>query len=93
MVLPRAAAFQKIPGQHRIATMLILYGTSACHLCEQAADLLDALGAGYRSEDISASDELFERYGLTIPVLRREDGAELNWPFDRAALCEFIGPG
>jgi len=73
--------------------MLILYGTSACHLCEQAAALLDALGASYAEEDISTSEVLFERYGLTIPVLRRGDGAELNWPFDESDLRAFLVGG
>ncbi|MBT3411514.1 MAG: glutaredoxin family protein, partial [Halieaceae bacterium] len=40
--------------------------------------------------DVSESDVLFERYGLTIPVLKREDDAELNWPFDAARLAAFV---
>jgi hypothetical protein len=47
--------------------------------------------------DISESDELFERYGLTIPVLRLEDGLEdgreLNWPFNEETLRRFLGQG
>ena len=70
--------------------MHILYGTSACHLCEIAAALLDNAGVPYRHVDISESDDLFERYGVTIPVLRREDGEELNWPFDAQALGAFL---
>ena len=71
--------------------MLTLYGTSACHLCELAAALLVATGCRFEEVDISDSDALFERYGLTIPVLRREDGEELNWPFDEEALARFLG--
>jgi glutaredoxin len=71
--------------------MLILYGTTACHLCELAAALLSAAGVSFEEVDISQSDELFERYGLTIPVLRRDDGQELNWPFDEEALAHFLG--
>ncbi len=70
--------------------MLILYGTSACHLCELAAALLDAAGLVYEEVDISEDDALFERYGVTIPVLRRADGMELNWPFDEEALARFL---
>ena len=41
--------------------------------------------------DISVSDELFGRYGLIIPVLRREDcGRELNWPFDEGGIARFL---
>ena len=72
-----------------------LYGTSACHLCDQAAALLDAErdnGARFDFErvDISEDDGLFERYGLTIPVLRHPDGRELNWPFEATALGRFL---
>lgn len=73
--------------------MLMLYGTSACHLCEQAADLLTVAGHSFRHVDISDSDALFARYGVLIPVLRREDGEELNWPFDGAALQCFLEAG
>jgi hypothetical protein len=75
--------------------MLVLYGTSACHLCEQAEALLvAALSTGdnvdYRKIDISTDDALFERYGWSIPVIARPDGKELNWPFDAIILGEFI---
>jgi hypothetical protein len=40
--------------------------------------------------DIADSDELFERYGLLIPVLRHADGRELRWPFDPAQLRLFL---
>ena len=70
--------------------MLTLYGTSACHLCELAAALVHAAGVPFEEVDISESDRLFERYGVTIPVLRREDGEELNWPFDEEALTRFL---
>ena len=65
---------------------LTLYGTSACHLCELAEGLLQELAAAgvtleYEKLDISESDELFERYGLLIPVLAFPGGTELCWPF------------
>lgn len=70
--------------------MMILYGTSACHLCEEAESMLVQQGAEYRSVDISESDELFERYGLTIPVLKNDNGQELNWPFSPQQLAGFL---
>ena len=73
----------------------LLYGTSACHLCELAEDMLIALRARggavtYEKCDIAESDLLFERYGLRIPVLLHPDGRELGWPFDAASLAEFV---
>ena len=74
----------------------VLYGTSACHLCELAEELLIALGRDtpelvFEKVDISGVDELFERYGLRIPVLRDAAGRELDWPFTAGQLREFAG--
>lgn len=75
---------------------LILYSTSACHLCEQAKELLWPLlenQAIRLSEiDIAESDELLERYGVRIPVYKfshRQE--ELAWPFDTTQLQNFLG--
>lgn len=71
---------------------LRLYGTSHCHLCEQAEALLRQLGCDARHIDIVEDDALLERYGVRIPVLLRTDtGAELGWPFDAAAIRDFLG--
>lgn len=75
--------------------VVILYGTSACHLCEQAKAIIDAtLDPEFfdiRLMDIADSDSLIERYGTRIPVLRRDaDGAELGWPFDVDSLMAFL---
>jgi len=69
----------------------VLYGTSACHLCEIAEAMLEGQGAVFDKVDISTSDDLFERYGVRIPVLRRPDGRELGWPFSETELAEFLG--
>ena len=77
-------------------TALVLYGTSACHLCELAEDMLldvQALRPGLQFEkiDIANDDQLIERYGVRIPVLKRlSDGAELGWPFDDFTLREWL---
>jgi len=82
-----------------------LYGTSACHLCEIAEQMLQGLqqsqkqqsqkqagtAFGFDKVDISESDTLFERYGVLIPVLKHPDGRELNWPFSQAQLEQFLG--
>lgn len=72
---------------------LILYTTSACHLCELAEEListtLDFNTLQVEAVDIAESDALIERYGIRIPVLC--DGPrELGWPFDQAQLRAFI---
>lgn len=73
-------------------TELELYGTAGCHLCEEARALLNALAIDARHIDIAGDDQLVERYGVRIPVLRRVDGAELGWPFAREDIARFIRP-
>lgn len=73
---------------------LQLLGTQGCHLCDLAeAMLLQALD---RSQvevqliDIAASDDLFELYGVKIPVLRCPvSQTVLCWPFDELAVKRF----
>ena len=65
---------------------LLFYTTSGCHLCEYAAEMLAELARSRQFTltpvDISESEDLVARYGLTIPVLRNPaTGSELNWPF------------
>lgn len=72
-----------------------LYGTQACHLCEQAQDMIDHVRTGldeFRVDivDISEAEDLFERYGIRIPVLRHEDQRELDWPFTPDELIAFL---
>lgn len=74
------------------ATMkLILYGTTYCHLCEQAEAVLQAIGVHAEHIDIAEDDALLEKYGVRIPVVKRGDtGEELGWPFDEVAARRFI---
>ena len=83
-------------------TRLLLFSTAACHLCEQALELLQPFlqqgleeqrrGSWSLSEvDISEADDLFQRYGLIIPVLHHaSSGNELNWPFDAESVQRFL---
>jgi hypothetical protein len=64
-----------------MTTFLTLYGTEHCHLCEHAQALLAQAGLEWHNVDIAESDVLLERYGTRIPVLRHDNGKELNWPF------------
>ncbi len=77
----------------------VLYGTSACHLCEEAKAVLWSLSQGltFVEEDIAEDDLLFERYGVRIPVLGFKTSAsdslpiqELGWPFDVEGVMAFV---
>lgn len=70
-----------------------LYATSACHLCELAAQMLQEIEPtlNVQSIEIADDDALITRYGTTIPVLKRLDtNAELNWPFTNLDIEKFI---
>lgn len=71
--------------------MITLYSTEGCHLCEMAFSLCQSVGIDRLVEhvDIAFDDELFSRYGVTIPVLRANEN-ELNWPFDKQQLIQWL---
>ena len=59
-----------------------LLTTAGCHLCEEAQALVQRAAPSVSLElvDIADDDDLIERYGTRIPVLRQGD-RELAWPF------------
>jgi len=76
----------------KIPEALIMLTRPGCHLCEQAAVLLDRVGISWRPVDIEDDAILEETYGLRVPVLKRPDsGRELDYPFDEARIREFAG--
>lgn len=69
---------------------LILYSTSACHLCELAEQYIELaikqnithFSITFDKVDIALDDKFMNKYGLVIPVIQRLDNlAELHWPF------------
>ncbi|SEM30742.1 Glutaredoxin-like domain [Luteibacter sp. UNCMF331Sha3.1] len=67
-----------------------LFQRDDCHLCDQALAVLAAARLpDFGSVWIDDDDALEARYGVRVPVLRRDDGAELDWPFDEAAVRAF----
>ena len=70
----------------------VLYTREHCHLCDQAARLLDALGVSYREVDIDEDAGLEARYGLKVPVLAQPAKCrEICYPFAEEAVRSFVG--
>lgn len=74
---------------------IYLYSTPGCHLCEMAREivspLLDNHSLQLEEIDIAESDELIERYGVRIPVLKSpHHREELGWPFDSKQVADFL---
>jgi hypothetical protein len=72
---------------------LTLFQRDDCPLCDEAYERLAAAGvADFEPAWIDGDAALEMRYGARVPVLRREDdGTELDWPFETAALRAFLG--
>lgn len=70
----------------------ILYRRDQCSLCERAEEALAAAGHdAIERVVVGWSGELADRYGARIPVLQdRNDGRELDWPFDAWSVQRFI---
>jgi hypothetical protein len=51
-----------------------LYGRSGCHLCEEMAAELRALGISFDEIDVDSDVELRVRYGRDVPVLTDASG-------------------
>ncbi len=69
---------------------LILYTTAGCHLCDLADAILQSLANSAQLDivhtEIGDNDELVERYGIRIPVVKFSDGTELGWPFEQSDI-------
>jgi glutaredoxin len=63
---------------------LILYGTSACHLCHEALQVLipvsEEFGVQVSEIDITSNENLERLYETRIPVVSLGQH-ELDWPF------------
>ena len=71
---------------------LILLGTSACHLCEEAELILAACEQiKIEKVDIAEQEQWQEKYAIRIPVLyHTETKSELGWPFDQQQVQVFV---
>jgi hypothetical protein len=68
---------------------LILYFTDGCHLCDDAVELLQQTIIPFKKVDIVYQQKLVDLYGYSIPVLQKQNGNTLNWPFDLQQIIDF----
>lgn len=52
---------------------ILLYGTSDCHLCEEAMDILKEHNISYEFIDIAHDNNLVEQLGWFIPVIKLQE--------------------
>ncbi|WP_051207280.1 glutaredoxin family protein [Saccharospirillum impatiens] len=75
---------------------LTMYTTDGCHLCEYAETVLEDVvltepELTWKKVDIASQDDLIERYGIRIPVIRLE-GADydVGWPFSADDVLHYL---
>lgn len=78
-----------------MSIILNLYGTSHCHLCEQAESLLHTAAndgnISWAFIEIADDETLLNLYECKIPVLKRMDNnCEISWPFSLDDIVNLI---
>lgn len=66
--------------------LLTLYSRVGCHLCDEMAAGLDAMGVAYTPVDIDRDPELKARYDWDVPVLTGPAGEVCRHFFDPVAV-------
>lgn len=71
----------------------VLYVREGCHLCEEAAALLDGMIGpdGYDAVEIETDDDLLLRYAHRIPVLAVNGADRLELIITRPDLEQILG--
>ena len=66
---------------------ILLYTRRGCHLCEQAEDMLAALGVSVGLVDVDAEPGAAARHGLRVPVLEIDGTVALEGRFQERQLA------
>jgi len=69
---------------------ILLYTRRGCHLCEEAEDMLAAVGVRAAHVDVDAVPEAAGRYGLRVPVLEIDGEAVLEGRFQERPLAALL---
>jgi glutaredoxin len=78
-----------------VTTVVVLYGSPECHLCDEARAVLEAARAGINFElverDITRDDDLHRRYLERIPVVEIDGEEAFELFVDAAELRQRLG--
>lgn len=69
---------------------MVLYQRPGCYLCEQAADMLAALGLCWREVNVDGDAELRCAYGDRVPVLEINGVVVGEFWISAAAIQQFL---
>lgn len=58
---------------NKTTSPILLYGTSDCHLCDEAMEILQQNDITYEFIDITHDNNLVDQLGWFIPVIKYEE--------------------
>jgi len=72
---------------------IVLFGRAGCHLCDEARDVIGALGERWSEVDVdTAGGHVLAEYGELVPVVEVDGVRQGYWRIDadrvRAALAK-----
>jgi glutaredoxin len=73
-----------------LADGLLLLGKPECHLCDDARDVLERVGASFTEVDITTDDALHATYLERIPVVVLDGVERFELFVDEAALRRLL---
>jgi hypothetical protein len=72
---------------------LVLVTRQGCHLCDEALDLLRALGHEPQLRDVDSDDGLHDLYDWRVPVVLLDDRVVAEGKISRDQLARVVGEG
>lgn len=76
-----------------MAPRLVLVTRKACHLCEEALEMLTALGFEPELADVDLDDRLHAAYDWRVPVVLLDGRVVAEGRIDRERLRSALGAG
>lgn len=68
----------------------VLFSRDGCHLCEEAEQLLEALGLPFERRDVDEDPRWVAQYGFRVPVLLKDERVLMEGRFDAARLTKLL---
>lgn len=71
---------------------IVLYSRRGCHLCREAADLLETLAVPFTTVDIDAHGELVAAFGTRVPVIEVDGRVVAEGRIDPGLVARSLAP-
>lgn len=71
---------------------IVLYSRRDCHLCHQAADLLETLAVPFTTVDIDGHGDLVAAFGTRVPVIEVDGRVVAEGRIDPGLVARSVAP-